>query len=133
MEMRYKFIKNEDLLEEIKKFNEEQIISEKLHLLLYNLAFNISNKANWIGYSWKEEMVSDAYLKCLYSICKFDINKSEKPFSFFTTIIFRFYIDYIKKFKKHKKLIEKLEDEFKNKMLIMHGISYDNLKSGENN
>lgn len=127
------FIKNSELLEEIKKFEGTEFISKKLHILLYNLAKNISNNTNWVGYTWKEDMISDAYLKCLYSINKFDINKSEKPFSFFTTIVFRFYIDYIKKFKKHKKVIEKLENDFKKKMLLTYNISYENLKGGENN
>lgn len=130
--MKYKFIKNEDLLTEIKKFNETEIISQKLHLLLYNLANNISARGNWAGYTWRSDMVSDAYLKCLSSLKKFDVERSQKPFSFFTTVIFRYYIDYIKKFKKHKIVIEKLENEFKNKMNIKYGIRYENFKSEKN-
>lgn len=119
------FINNTELLEEISKFNETAIISEKLHILLYNLAKNISYKGNWIGYTWRSDMISDAYLKCLYSIGKFDGEKSQNPFSFFTTIIFHFYIDYIKRYKKYRKIIEKLENDFKKKLLVEHGINYD--------
>lgn len=123
LNLNIKFIKNEDLLFELEEFSKNQFISEKLHVLLYNLAKNISSRGNWAGYTWKEDMVSDAYLKCLHSLDKFDINKSRKPFSFFSIIIFRYYIDYIKRFKKHKIIIEKLEDEFKLKMNLEFGIN----------
>jgi len=128
-----KYINNKTLLSEIIEYKKTNIISEKLHLLLYELAKNIAYKPNWINYTWIDDMISDAYLKCLIKLDKYDINKSNNPFSYFTSVIGNFYIDYIKKYKYHEKIIQKLENNFKKRMQMQYNIDYSKMKLKKDN
>ena len=53
------YVRNKDLIPEIQKFNESDQISEELGRMLLLIAKNLSNKANFINYTWK-----DIYYSC---------------------------------------------------------------------
>ena len=46
----------------------------------------LSYKINFIGYSYKEDMISDALYDCIRYAKRFNIQKSNNPFSYITTI-----------------------------------------------
>lgn len=84
------YINKEEMVSELKKLKETNIISEKLHLMFYELATRIANKPRFYSYTWKEDMIVNAYLRCIKYAKKFDVNR-KNPFGYFTTLIYRYY------------------------------------------
>lgn len=66
------------------------------------LANNYSKKSNFIGYPFREEMVSDGIENCIMQVHSFDPAKSNNPFAYFTQIIKNAFIRRIKKEKKQQ-------------------------------
>lgn len=54
------------------------------------------NSFNFIKYDFKDEMLCDAYLDCFRDLTKFNPEKSQNPFAYFTTIANNAYIRRIK-------------------------------------
>ena len=64
------------------------------------IAEHLSYKANFIGYSYRDEMVGDAIENCLAVVNNFDPAKSKNPFAYFTQITFYAFVRRIQKEKK---------------------------------
>jgi hypothetical protein len=118
------YINNKKLLELICDYHKTNIVSEELHLLMFNLAKNVASKSNWKDYTWKEDMISDAYLKCILKLDKFDMER-DNAFGYFTTLINNFYIDVVKKYKKSEKLVEKLKTDHINRLEMQYNVFYN--------
>ena len=70
----------------------------------------LSTKPNFIGYSFRDEMISDGIENCIASVDGFDPEKSNNPFAYFTQIAWNAFIRRISKEKKqqyikHKNMI----------------------------
>lgn len=67
-------------------------------LQLYKMVKGLSNNGRFSGYTWKEEMISDALLKLVKALDgkKYDFSKNFNPFSYFNTIGWREFIARIK-------------------------------------
>ena len=65
------------------------------------IAQRLSTRPNFIGYSYREEMVGDGIENCLLYIDNFDPEKSKNPFAYFTQIIYYAFLRRIQKEKKH--------------------------------
>jgi len=61
----------------------------------------LSFRPNFSGYSYKDEMVSDAIENSILYIRKFKPEKSNNPFSYFTTVA---YFSFLRRINKEKKL-----------------------------
>lgn len=102
--MKQKYLTNEELMPELKKYKETGEISETLGYQLLLLAKNISNKSNFIGYThvWKEDMISFAIFTCIkYGIKNFDPEKTNNPFAYLTRVIYNAFQAYLNTQKKH--------------------------------
>jgi hypothetical protein len=75
-------------------------IPEKIGLCFMMIAKKLSNKGNFVGYSYKDEMVSDALENCVVAIHSFNPEKSQNPFAYFTQIIWWAFLRRIEKEKK---------------------------------
>jgi len=114
-----KYIKNKDLIPELEKMkNNNNVISEELAKMFYLISRNLSNKSNYISYTWKQDMVQEAVFTCTKYIKNFNLEKSRNPFAYITTICNHSFMAYIKKQKKHSiikdvcyKEIAKLEEQ----------------------
>jgi len=114
-----KYINNKDLIPELEKMKlNNDKISEELGKMFYLIARNLSNKSNYISYTWKQDMVQEAVFTCVKYIKNFNLEKSRNPFAYITTICNHSFIAYIKKQKKHSvikdtcyKEIAKLEEQ----------------------
>lgn len=67
---------------------------------LIKIANHLSYKPNFVGYSYREEMVLDAIENCITYIDRFDPEKSENPFAYFTQISYYAFLRRIQKEKK---------------------------------
>lgn len=72
---------------------------------------NYSNLNCFIGYSYKDEMISDAIENCVSVARNFDENFGRNPFSYFTRVMFYAFIRRIKKEKSHQEIKYKLIED----------------------
>lgn len=75
---------------------------------ILKIANNLSFKPNFIGYSFRDEMISDGIENCLMYFNNFDPQKSSNPFAYFTQIIYFAFIRRIQKEKKQKTIKDKM-------------------------
>jgi hypothetical protein len=80
---------------------------------ILKIANRLSTRPNFIGYSFREEMISDGIENCLMYLHNFNPDKSTNPFAYFTQIIWYAFIRRIQKeqkqqYIKHKSLIESM-------------------------
>lgn len=59
------------------------------------LANKLGSRYNFSGYTFRDEMVSNAILACCAKIRKFNINVSDNAFAYFTNVCWRAMVDVI--------------------------------------
>lgn len=64
------------------------------------IANRLSTNRNFIGYSYRDEMIGDAIENCLRYIHNFNAEKSKNPFAYFTQIMYYAFLRRIEKEKK---------------------------------
>lgn len=117
------YIDNERFLNELVAHRDRVKISEETNtdypmlsnyigecfLLITN---NFSNRPNFIGYSFKDEMIADAIENCISAAHKFDPSISKNPFSYFTQITFFAFLRRIITEKKQQKIKYRMIEEY---------------------
>lgn len=68
---------------------------------MIKIANRLTYKPNFINYTYKDDMISDALYDCVRFAKKFNINKGTNPFSYITTICFYAFLRRIDKEKTH--------------------------------
>lgn len=104
------YVKNKEMLEELRKYKESGVIGETLGEMFLLIARNLSNKSIFSGYTWKSDMISEASLTCVKYCHNFDPEKSNNPFAYFTKYCYNSFIGYIKKQNKHGNIKQTLYD-----------------------
>jgi len=90
---------------------------------LFKIATRLSLKPNFIGYTFRDEMISDGLENCVNYLNNFNPEKSDNPFAYFTQIIWFAFIRRIDKEKKHLYIKQKtLENFYFEGMLAEQGI-----------
>lgn len=69
---------------------------------MMRIATRLSYRPNFIKYTFKDDMISDALYDCVRFAKKFNPDKSDNPFSYITTICFRAFLRRIDKEKTQK-------------------------------
>lgn len=101
------YVNGRELFEEMLRYKESCIKAESLGLprpaitdtiasSIIRIANKLSNSYNFIGYSYKDEMIADGIIKCVEKIHLFNAEKSENVFAYATQIIFNAFINRIK-------------------------------------
>jgi DNA-directed RNA polymerase specialized sigma24 family protein len=81
---------------------EEPQIPDFIVQSMMRIANKLSYKPNFINYTFKEDMVSDALYDCVRFAKKFNPEKSTNPFSYITTICFNAFLRRIDKEKSQR-------------------------------
>ena len=71
-------------------------------------ANHLSNRPNFINYTFRDDMISDGIENCLQYMSNFNPDKSTNPFAYFTQIIYYAFIRRIQKEKKQMEVKKKL-------------------------
>ena len=88
------------VLEAKEKGLEKPIVSRYLGEGFIKISTHLSYKANFINYTFKDDMISDGIENCLTAVEKFDPARSSNPFAYYTQII---YFAFIRRIQKEKK------------------------------
>lgn len=113
--MASEYLNNKDFYVALVEYNrtkdQHKQIPNNIGIYIKLLSENLASKPNFSGYPFKEDMIGDGILNCLTYLDRFDTDKYNNPFAYFTTIIFYAFIRKIKKEKsqlvlKHKILLE---------------------------
>lgn len=105
------YVNNAEMLEAIKQYKaeiekaraegrEDPRIPEYIGECILKIATRLSHKANFINYSYRDDMILDGIENCMQCINSFDPNKSSNPFSYFTQVI---YFAFLRRITKEKK------------------------------
>lgn len=76
------------------------MVSNYIGECFLKIATHLSYKANFINYTYKDDMISDGIENCLTAVEKFDPTRSTNPFAYYTQII---YFAFIRRIQKEKK------------------------------
>lgn len=119
------YVNNKELHAEMLKYRElpedKRIISDKIGDAIMKISKGLSFKGNFIGYTYKDEMVDDAIENCIYAVRHFDPYKYNNPHAYFTMVAWRAFIRRIQ--------LEKKQTYIKHKN-FQNG--YDNIGSAPN-
>ena len=88
---------------------------------IYKIASHLSYKPNFINYTFRDDMVSDAIENSLLYIDRFDPAKSSNPFAYFTQISWYAFLRRIQKEKKEVYIRQKLIEKFGNSHIFNSG------------
>lgn len=75
-------------------------IPERIGHCFYMIATRLGTKWQFSGYTYREEMVSDALENCVVAVHNFNPERSQNPFAYFTQIIYYAFLRRIEKEKK---------------------------------
>ena len=64
------------------------------------IAQRLATRPNFVGYSYKDEMIGDAIENCLRYLHNFNPEKTNNPFAYFTQIVYNAFLRRIEKEKK---------------------------------
>ena len=97
------YVNNKELLKEIVEYKETGVISEELGRMIFMIAKNYANKGSFSGYTWKEDMISEAMLTCIKYMHNFNPDKQKypNPFAYITQICRNAFLNFIRKQKRH--------------------------------
>jgi len=107
------FVSNKNLLSEIIVSQCTNQITDDCALIILKMIDKYATKPNFCGYSYIDEMKSEATVHCLKAVMKFDISR-DNPFSYLTTTIHNAFLIVLKK--------EKRQQQLRDKMLIINGL-----------
>ena len=106
---------------------EKPIISNYLGECFIKIATHLSYKANFINYTFKDDMISDGIENCLTAADKFDPERSSNPFAYYTQIIYFAFVRRIQKEKKQQATKYKMLEDIDIDQIIAHSEDNEDL------
>ena len=89
------------VLDAAERGEERPRVTEYIGECFLKIATHLSYKANFINYTYKDDMISDGIENCLTAVIKFDPERGMNPVAYFTQIIHYAFIRRIEREKKH--------------------------------
>lgn len=103
------YVTNAQLLTEIQACKDNgNKLSNTLAKYLHMIAERYSHSPSFGGYSFREDMVSFAAVNLCANWYKFDPAKSDNPFAFYTTAVYRSFLQYLADEKKQRDIRDAL-------------------------
>lgn len=103
------YVTNAQLLAEIQACKDNNnTLSNTLAKYLYMIAERFSRSPSYGGYSYRDDMVSFAVVNLCANWYKFDPAKSDNPFAFYTTAVYRSFLQYLADEKKQRNIRDTL-------------------------
>ena len=125
------YINNKKFLELLKEYNETDEMPEELHMMFYTLAKNYAHLKNFRGYTYIDDMIVEAYMRCVKYAKSFNVKDRDNPFAYFTMVVHNQFLQFIGKEKQHQNKKWKSMRVVYEKYLLENGIKLnlpDNIK-----
>lgn len=104
------YVTNAVLLPEVIRAKELGIVTPELHQMIRLIAERYSRKSNFIGYSFRDDMVASATFN-LYdkgNALRFDTERGKNPFSYYTSAIHNSFLQILGHEKNHRNIRDAL-------------------------
>jgi len=98
------YLNNKDLLAEVKKSKLNGKMTPKLANMLTLLCTRYSKRANFVNYTYNDDMQAYAMLMLVRTWNSFDPAKSDNPFAFFTQCIKHSFIQFLNQEKRQRNI-----------------------------
>lgn len=82
--------------------NPDAKIPDYIGVCIFKICERLSTKPNFVGYSYRDEMISDGIENCIKSVLSFDPERTNNPFAYFTQIAWNAFIRRINSEKKEQ-------------------------------
>jgi hypothetical protein len=102
------YVTNSMLLPAIRAAKEKGIVTNELIKMINMIAERYSRKSNWVGYSFREDMVSVATANLFVNALKFDQERYSNAFAYYTQAIHNSFLQYLADEKKHRNIRDAL-------------------------
>lgn len=99
---------------------EKPRVSNYIGECFLKIATHLSYKANFINYTFKDDMISDGIENCLTAVEKFDPTRGTNPFAYYTQITYFAFVRRILKEKKQQATKYKLIENIDIDQLVAH-------------
>jgi DNA-directed RNA polymerase specialized sigma24 family protein len=96
-------------------------VPEDIGHAILQISTRLMNNHNFVGYSFKDEMIADAVYKCIKKVHNFDPEKSDNPFAFLSQISWNSAIERIKIERRQTSIKAKMVNEKLSSDFVMHG------------
>ena len=110
------YVNNKEFYTEMVRMKEdfqikgEYEISNYIGKCFLDIAKGLSNRPNFINYTFKDDMIFDGVENCIRYCHNFNPKKSKNPFSYFTQIIYYAFLRRIEKEKKQSYIKYKMTE-----------------------
>lgn len=121
------YVKNKDLLIEIKNYKKTGKYNNTLGSMIMLIVTGLAHRPNFYNYTYIDDMKSEAYIAILKGLKNYDAEKYNNPFGFINKCAWNAFIMVIKKEKKKAKTKSILYDkqhEFTQTKDYLTGINY---------
>ena len=102
------YLTNSKLLPEVVFAKAEGRVTDKLAGMLLLLTRKYAQRPCFSGYTYKEDMISEALVNLCRNALKFKPEKSSNPFAFYSTCINNSFLQFLNVEKKQRKIRDKL-------------------------
>lgn len=102
------YLTNAKLLPEVIRAKQLGRVTDELATMLLMLARKNANRPCFNGYSYREDMVSEALANLCQNALKFDTEKYNNPFAYYTSCISNSFFQFLNSEKRHRKIRDKL-------------------------
>jgi len=102
------YLTNSKLLPEVIKSKAECKISSQLAEMLMLLTKRYASRPAFSGYTFRDDMVAEALADLCKNALKFNPERSDNPFAFYTSCIHNSFLGFLNVEKKHRKIRDQL-------------------------
>jgi hypothetical protein len=102
------YLTNSQLLPEVVASKAACKMSPKLAGMLMLLTRRIASRPSFSGYTFKEDMIAEALADLCKNALKFNPERSDNPFAFYTSCIHNSFLGFLNVEKKHRRIRDQL-------------------------
>lgn len=113
------YVSSVEFDKEIKEFYKTDKWTPFLINAVQNIAKGVAHRHNFIRYSWRDDMISNAISNMTHALVhkKYDITSKFSSFGYFTTISWNACLEVIRKEKKNKQTVKEYREAFYQDMI----------------
>lgn len=107
------YVNPQEFKEELELYYKTDIITDKLALIIKNIAYGLAHAPNFINYTFKEDAIGDCLINMFNALKgrKYSPDKGYNAFSYFNAISFNCWRSRIKKEKRMRDTLASYQEE----------------------